>query len=821
MKRYAFINLFFLLISANNIVNSQTRPADIHTQTLHLQLASFFFFVVNENRIDIDSAFFMVSKQSGISRLYIIGEKMEDLFSDVNNADLNYFKEQLATSKGIKRVRLWNMIGSFYTFQPGSRKSDLDSAFSFLKKAEQEAIKLKDDKDVYQSLCVQGKYYFETDNLAMADSCFNKVISLCVATGNKEYEAMAYDYWSVYAPIFPIEKRMGYAKKALEIYQQLKENEAAINTLTNLAYMNFGVNQVEECKNINLQALTIEKKNHFPFTQYNEDLMAFISAVQSNHAQQLQYGLESIKSVQANGDSIGYAYFSGRLGLLYDELNKTKESLEWSYNSINAFKRMGGNFSVYKAAENLSNIVNKSASASEIQKALLSIEATLKEYPPTRLIDKQYLYLALAKCYDKLQQYTSATKYFMLLEDLQKEASLVNGNYNKSYFDIQLGQYAFNTKQYEKSRNYFMQVLNASTPQDMGRNSFATIHWMLFRVDSAEGKYEQAMQELLKYSTLSDSIYNATESKQTAEIKIQYETEKKDNNIRMLTKQAELSDTQLEQERLTRNAFIGGAIMLALLLGLAYNRYRLKQRSNKQLQEQQSQINQQNHTLQLLIKEQQKLLEEKEWLVKEIHHRVKNNMQFGISLLNSQAAHLEEGDALMAIQKIRRRMQVISLLHQKLYQGETSSIIDMRVYIREVVSYLKESFRGINHLYFDQQIDAVNLDISQAVPIGLILNEAITNCIKYAFPGNENGHITISFKKQDDGRLLLTIADNGVGTAEDIDPSQRNSFGKQLMQTLSEQLDGSMRIENKEGTVVKVCFRQQTMEKLKDTAFHI
>lgn len=363
-----------------------------------------------------------------------------------------------------------------------------------------------------------------------------------------------------------------------------------------------------------------------------------------------------------------------------------------------------------------------------------------------------------------------------------------------------------------------MQVLNPSSPQAIGRISFADIHWMLFRIDSVEGKYEYAMHELLQYSSLMDSMYNATESKQTTEVKIQYETEKKDNNIRMLTKQAELNDAQLKQERLPRNVFIGGAIMLTLLLGLAYNRYRLKQRSNKQLQQQQTQINQQNHSLQSSIREQQKLLSEKEWLVKEIHHRVKNNLQIVVSLLNTQAAHLEQGDALTAIQESRHRMQVISLLHQKLYQAETSSLIDMQVYIREVVSYLKESFKGINRLYFSQQIDAISLDISQAVPVGLILNEAITNCIKYAFPNNINGNITVSFTKEDDRNLLLTVADNGVGIATGIDPAQRNSLGMRLMQTLSEQLDGNIKIENKQGTTVRICFRHQVIEQLADTS---
>ena len=127
------------------------------------------------------------------------------------------------------------------------------------------------------------------------------------------------------------------------------------------------------------------------------------------------------------------------------------------------------------------------------------------------------------------------------------------------------------------------------------------------------------------------------------------------------------------------------------------------------------------------------LLKDKEWLIKEVHHRVKNNLQMVISLLNSQSIYLNDEAAVVAIQESQRRMHAMSLIHQKLYQSENVGVIDMRAYINEFISYLKDIFETGSSIRFEQDVDPIKLDVGQAVPVGLILNEVITNSIKYAF----------------------------------------------------------------------------------------
>jgi two-component sensor histidine kinase len=137
---------------------------------------------------------------------------------------------------------------------------------------------------------------------------------------------------------------------------------------------------------------------------------------------------------------------------------------------------------------------------------------------------------------------------------------------------------------------------------------------------------------------------------------------------------------------------------------------------------------------------------EKEWLMKEIHHRVKNNLQIVISLLSTQSNYIDNDIAYNAIRESQHRMQAISLIYQKLYQSENLARVDIRSYIAELVTYLRESFDTDPRIRFELDIVPLDLEVTRAVPLGLILNEAITNAIKYAFPDERTGKISICLK---------------------------------------------------------------------------
>ena len=212
---------------------------------------------------------------------------------------------------------------------------------------------------------------------------------------------------------------------------------------------------------------------------------------------------------------------------------------------------------------------------------------------------------------------------------------------------------------------------------------------------------------------------------------------------------------------------------------------------------------------------QDRLIKEKEWLLKEIHHRVKNNLQIVMSLLNSQSVFIDNDAALTAIHDSERRVHAMALIHQKLYLSENISRIAMAEYIDELVSYVHDSFDIGNRVVFRQSVEPMNLDVSQAIPLGLIINEGIVNAIKYAFPNERKGIVTISLHYEDTGHLLLEISDNGIGLPSGLDIKQLNSLGLDMMQGLTKQLNGKFYMENNNGLNIKVRFAALNREFLR------
>lgn len=242
----------------------------------------------------------------------------------------------------------------------------------------------------------------------------------------------------------------------------------------------------------------------------------------------------------------------------------------------------------------------------------------------------------------------------------------------------------------------------------------------------------------------------------------------------------------------------GGMLAILLFVAALYNRNRIKQKNNRQLEQKQLEINQQNEQF-------KKLLSEKEWLLQEIHHRVKNNLQIVISLLNTQSAYLENEDARSAIRKSQQRIHAISLIHQKLYQSDDPATIDMQWYIHEIVKYLCDSFQAQN-IRFTLSIAPVQIDAIQAVPLGLILNEAISNSILYAFPRQQEGEVHVSLQNNSNTTCRLQITDNGIGLPEPFDAENNCSLGMSLMRGLSEQLKGDFSVTGNHGVTIIVTF---------------
>lgn len=209
-------------------------------------------------------------------------------------------------------------------------------------------------------------------------------------------------------------------------------------------------------------------------------------------------------------------------------------------------------------------------------------------------------------------------------------------------------------------------------------------------------------------------------------------------------------------------------------------------------------------------KTMQKLIEtslkEKDVLLKEIHHRVKNNLQIIISLLNLQTGYIKDEVTLKAVKDGQSRVRSMALVHEKFYQSDELSEIDFAEYIEKLCHFIYQSYGDkTDRIHLQISGDKIGLDMDTAMPCGLLVNEIVSNSYKYAFPNQEKGTIQIDFKKNDN-KIILFIQDNGVGFPEEYDLEKSESLGMQLIQALTSQLDGDLVVSRENGTSFKISF---------------
>ncbi len=198
-------------------------------------------------------------------------------------------------------------------------------------------------------------------------------------------------------------------------------------------------------------------------------------------------------------------------------------------------------------------------------------------------------------------------------------------------------------------------------------------------------------------------------------------------------------------------------------------------------------------------------LKEKEVLLKEIHHRVKNNLQIISSLLNLQSAEIEDPKASQKFRESQDRVRAMALIHERLYQSSDLAKIDFSGYVRSLTGHLLRSYKvNANAIRLNLDVDSVPMNLDVAIPCGLIINELVSNAFKYAFPQGEGGEIKVYFAENGDRKLKLIVQDNGIGFPENANPEGSDSLGLKLVRSLTEQLGGAVNYRSQDGFVCDI-----------------
>jgi len=347
-----------------------------------------------------------------------------------------------------------------------------------------------------------------------------------------------------------------------------------------------------------------------------------------------------------------------------------------------------------------------------------------------------------------------------------------------------IGEIHYRLKEYDQAEKYF----NITLKFGKEIKSIDDIEYALESLSDVykgQGDFEKALDYSNQLHTFRDSISKINHSQVIDELQIKYKKEKNESKLReqdKLIKDAKLE--KVKNDQFSRQLILGlvGLGMVAFLFLYSYLKIKKK---NAIIEESKLEIDES--------------LREKDILLKEIHHRVKNNLQMISSLLNLQTYSLKNKDAIKALEESKNRVQAIALVHQKLYQNTNISEINLEQYANELSTLMGQFHNSKNKINYDLDIHDINLNVDTAVPLGLIICELISNSQKHAFEDIANAEIRIEVKKKDNEKYQLYFSDNGKGLPENFSIENLNSLGFEIIESLTEQLNGDLTIGTKHG----------------------
>lgn len=714
---------------------------------------------------------------------------------------------------GEQRIRLLLVLAERFVNQRPIDLPYLDKALPYINKGLQLSDSIQSTHWKYEALMLMGKYLFERGELEKGKEAIMQIISDCHRRGYLEQEA---HFWSELDRYMP-RTDDNYTDHALacryayEIFLHAGKDEDALRALRDEAQTELWYDHLDTAEQMFRRVLQMHQQLHKTPSANTLLSIAELYLHKDELAKCLSYALQGLNTLKPADQRLRFA-FNYMLTESYSQLGQVANQLVCGQTCLDIAIRNKFPDRFYITRYIVEGKIKQDSTLA----ALAFLTRFVREQVPLSPVDKEAIAYDFALIYDHLGHYDNAEGYYLEMERLDKEARKERSQiiFSSLYFSpsdavISIGKFYTRWKRYREARPYLVAASADSTIARQVQDRKA-IELMLFQTDSALGNFRSAIDHYRRFSALNDSTFNIERIKQFQELQIRYESKAQQQSIQLLESQAREEKIKLREANHQRNITLAGIAFVLIVAVWAYLSYHVKQRNLAQLQQQQQQIYKQNDTLQQLLGEKDQLLTDKDLLLKEVHHRVKNNLQLIVSLLDSQSLYLNNAAAQAALMDTQHRIKAISLLHQKLYGSGTVTRVKMSPYILEIINYLCESFETCDRqIAFTYSIDPLSLDVSEALPIGVILNEAVTNSIKYAFPDPRKGEINVSLREMKTGAVRLQIKDNGVGLPETFNPDQQDSMGLVLIRGLSHQLNGNFSIESSGGVIVTVSFIPQ------------
>lgn len=508
-----------------------------------------------------------------------------------------------------------------------------------------------------------------------------------------------------------------------------------------------------------------------------------------DHAKALKNYLEALSYSERARDIVKVGEVSNTIGGIYYNQNNGKVAYEWYRKSL-AIQFQQKN--LFRIGRGYLNAGSALIILDNLKQAKCYLDSSLYYYSSIHSLEgTSYVYGTLPLIFIRQNQTDSALKYLLLAREVTFQ---INKLYSLPEINLQIATIYLDKGDYSKSLKYADEGLMYCRQT---RQNFTqlTLYQIKAKVYERKGQFKEALESHKLYKIYSDSVLNNESTRKQTEAALQYEYNKKQYEDKL---KADKLEMQRKEEENKRDIFFYSLLTFStLMLIVIYWRYRLKKKTSATLEVTNIKLKEKNIIIEEKSKQLQESLGERELLLKEIHHRVKNNLQVISGLLELQKEELTEESSKLAFDEGQSRVRSISLIHQNLYQNENLGSINFKSFVTDLSLQVKEVFEQMDYK-MNISIDMPDkiVDIDTAVPLGLIVNELLTNSYKYATVKGKIGKIGIQLEDLRNGNYVLNYTDSGPGIKNGINFDNSTTLGLRLIKGLAGQLAGKAMHKN-------------------------
>lgn len=554
----------------------------------------------------------------------------------------------------------------------------------------------------------------------------------------------------------------------------------------------------------------------------------------------IHYYHKSLEYLSINNDTMWYGFVNDNLGMIYYRKGNYYRALEHIQQAITAFKLLDYKLNVGNEYNTMGVIYRKTNDKAKEEQAYLNAIEVLEEIDESnflgyaynnlsemyldkgktdsafKLLEKARLVfqntgnqLGLCSYYSVLayhHSHSSPPEYDKVIDYCNKSMTIAeeHGDFQQ-YSDATsyLGTAYRKTNQLRKAKDVLEKGLSVATKYGY-KAEIVKITEELAKVYKLQNRTDLALKALETHLAYKDSTSGEERIKEftSLDLKFGFRQQQISDSLAQIQKDQELiflHEKEMQSQKQTQIVLFFIAVLVIIVAFFSFLNARRNKRQAVVLNEKNNVINQ--------------ALTEKELLLKEVHHRVKNNFQLVSSLLELQSKEIKDTKALESISEGKNRVRAMALIHQKLYQNENIAAFDFKTYCVQLINEIKGIYAFDEAVQTDIQIDDIHLDIDTAIPLGLIVNELITNAFKYAFKEGRKNKLFFSITKEKTGNYLLVLKDNGSGLPPDLNISKTKSLGLRLVQRLTRQLHGTFNYTMSSGSVISITFKDTIQRK--------